>query len=55
LKIEHEYDKLLTALTKGIIDNYGNDEYNMVLDVMKLKRGYESIFESILRERQKKV
>lgn len=54
-KIEQEYDKLLTAISQGLIENYGNDEYNHVLDLVKLQRGHESAFEHVLKEKQKRV
>lgn len=47
-----EYDNLLDAIVMGLKEGYGGEEaMNDVLDIMALKRGYDSQFEVALRER----
>jgi len=41
---EREYDMVLDAIINGIEKNYGNDEVNHVLDLVKLRRGHDSLF-----------
>jgi len=48
---EEEYDKLLDAIVKGIKENYGDDEMNLVLDLVQLRRGHVATFEALLREK----
>ena len=50
--MDNEYDSVLDALYKGLVDGYGGvDAINEVLDVVALKRGYDSHFEAALKER----
>lgn len=48
-EVRQEYDEVLDALYKGLIDGYGGlDAINEVLDVVALKRGFDSQFEAVL-------
>ena len=33
---ERDYDAILDILMRSIIDNYGDDDYNLALDMVKL-------------------
>lgn len=46
---EEEYENVLDAIVKGITENYGDDMYNHVLDLVQLRRGHDSVFEAVLR------
>lgn len=46
---EKEYTDVLDAIVQGIEQNY--PEYNHVLDIVKLKRGNESQFDKVLRQK----
>ena len=48
---EKAYDSLLDDILKGFEANYGNDEVNHVLDLVKLRRGHDSLFQEVLREK----
>lgn len=39
---------------KGIEENYGDDEINRVLDLVALRRGEDSKFEAVLREKMER-
>ena len=56
--LEQDYDEILDILKESIGKNYGNEEINAALDVVELKRGYETEFEKHMRfiaEREKKA
>ena len=42
---------VLDAIVKGITENYGDDAVNDVLDLVQLRRGHDSVFEAVLREK----
>ncbi len=49
-----EYDQVLDAIVKGIEQNYGKDEINYPLDLVKLRTGSSTVFEAVLREKAQK-
>jgi hypothetical protein len=50
--IEKEYDQLLDAIVRGLTENYGDDEINLVLDILSLRRGSDSLFDALLRKKR---
>jgi len=50
-EVEEDYDAVLDAIVKGITENYGDDATNDVLDLVSLRRGHDSVFEAVLREK----
>lgn len=51
---EQQYDAVLDSIMKGIDENYGDDEINHVLDLVALRRGNDSKFEAVLREKMER-
>lgn len=51
---EEQYDSVLDSIVKGIEENYGDDEINHVLDLVALRRGEDSKFEAVLREKMER-
>lgn len=51
---EEQYDSILDSIIKGIEENYGDDEINRVLDLVALRRGEDSKFEAVLREKMER-
>ena len=51
---EQQYDAVLDSIMKGIEENYGDDEINHVLDLVALRRGNDSKFEAVLREKMER-
>lgn len=45
---------MLDSIIKGIEENYGDDEINHVLDLVALRRGEDSKFEAVLREKMER-
>jgi hypothetical protein len=38
-------------MVNGLKKNYGNDEVNHVLDLVKLRSGHDSLFHDVLKEK----
>jgi len=47
--VEEEYDEILDILLESIKKNYGDNEYNLALDMVVLRRGYETEFDKHMR------
>jgi len=50
-EVDEEYDSVLDAMVSGVTGGYGDDAVNDVLDVVGLRRGHDSVFEAVLREK----
>ena len=57
-QIEKEYDQILDVLKESLEKNYGENEIYSALDIVELKRGYETEYEKHMRglaEREEKA
>ena len=52
--VEDEYDEILDILLESIRTNFGDDEYHSALDMVDLRRGYETDFDKHMREQRDK-
>ena len=50
-QIEKEYDQILDILKQSFCQNYGDDETNLALDVLKIQSSYETDFEKHMRNK----
>ncbi len=51
---ERDYDMILDILFRSITENYGEDEYNLALDMVKLQESYMTDFEKLMKEKHQR-
>lgn len=51
---EKDYDMILDIIVRSLQENYGDDEYNLALDMAKLHEEEETEFEKQIREKHER-